>query len=243
MGDKDNAAGPCPYCADPDLFATVGRAMPDKGLEVPRYLRIGPYLRGPISATVGGGHGPAFKFKSEARGGYWLHRFGEAQLAERLAGFTVLLLGVVMPSAVEFPPGPFFQTTIDRGRAGGPWRHSLFFAFRATHKAHKVAVDVHLWPTHEKIVTLRGMADAGLAPEELKTVGEALKLLRAETRGEPKVTTVKIVGAMQKLGEGATQSGVAKRLGVGERTVRDWLQREGLTWGEAKRRYMGARIL
>jgi hypothetical protein len=77
-----------------------------------------------------------------------------------------------------------------------------------------------------------------MSSQELKSINEVLKLVRTETRGEPKISTVGVIDAFQKLGKDASQTAIAKELGVSRRGLQLWGSREGLpTWNQVLGRY------
>lgn len=232
----------CPYCAEPDLFASVYATPRDEG-NPPKGVRVGPYLRHVPTLTSTFEWKPSIPGRTEARGKYWLDVYTEKDLAERLAGFTIHLLGTEVDQQPPMSPEPFFYEPIYRSTPGGKWQFGMYFALRATHKNSNIAIDVHWWPTHERKVALHGIPDTGATPQDLNFVNEALKLLRAETRGEPaKITRVKFIKALQKIGEEATQKAVAEELSVSDRTLREWQTREGANWGQLKQRYINTKV-
>jgi hypothetical protein len=229
----------CPYCANQRIFedaleSSSGAAPPSKA------VRIGSYLRHTQPLTLDTMR-KAFDFKSETRGDYWLHIYTEKNLVDRLAGFTVYMLGMETERQMAFPPGPFMQTIIDRRGFGAPWFFGIYFAIRFTHKKSPVVIDIHWWHSHGRIVTMRGIPDDGAASKDLKLVNDVLKLLRTETRGDPKVNAADFVLALGKLGMDATQNAVAKEMGITARTLQRWATRNGCeTWGDLKARYQPA---
>ncbi len=238
-----NTANPCPYCASPDLF-NKALALPRGRGEPPKYLQTGSYLRHLPNMSDLDENRKAFDFKTEIRGQYWLHYFTEKNLAARFKGFNVQLLGMETKKDFGLPARPFFLTTIDRVPGKQAWRFGAYFACRFIHKSSPIIVDIHWWPLqHKRIVTLRSLPDEGMSSQELKSINEVLKLVRTETRGEPKISTVGVIDAFQKLGKDASQTAVARELSVSRRALQLWGSREGLpTWNQVLGRYGNMKI-
>ncbi len=169
----------------------------------------------------------------------------EKNLPERLKGFTVQILWTETKENLWHPLPPlFFSYTHESTPDKKSWQHGVYFACRFTHKSNPIIVDMHWWePPHGRIVTLRGIPDAGASSQDLKLINEVLKLLRAEARGAPKIDKVELIEAIQKQGAKATQSEVATELGVAAKSLQRWARRNGFqTWEEVKRNYAQMRI-
>jgi hypothetical protein len=237
-------ATPCPYCANPYLFQDVLTTKPAKRNIAPLPQRLGPHWRvTPRLAPDWTWEGVAGT--AETRGDFWLITYLEKDFVERLEGFTAYMIGREVKTKTGVAAGPFLASTIDRLEPGAPWRYGLYFAVRIMHEQTEVAVDFHWWPTHERMVTLRGVPDEGATPQDLRLVNEALKFVRVETRGAPKVKDFEVFQAIKAIGDGATQADVAERLGISKRTLSDWLKREGkgYTWRKLRDDYLRGDIV
>ena len=93
---------------------------------------------------------------------------------------------------------------------------------------------MHWWPSHDLIFTVTGFDPA----RDFQSLEQFLKLFKPETRGAPKISEVKLIEAIQRLEPHATQSAVAKDVGVTPRTLQRWASKIGLKdWDSVRRRY------
>jgi hypothetical protein len=222
---------PCPYCADPALLdAPKGRG----GLEMPVVPKGERFWRsGPPSLLTARQYGARFVAPVAAE-----------QIDERFAAFTVRLVGVNGGWGFKSPlPPPMFDYqicgSVDSVHAG----LTLFSAWVA--EGYGVETRAHWWPTHETIINQRlalSAKDPAGRNAELEAARLALSFFELETRGAPKLTTVEVVQAVQRLGDKATLARVAEELKVGERTLHDWRRRQKLTWAQVKDRFMNATV-
>ncbi|MDT7807311.1 MAG: hypothetical protein QOJ70_1124 [Acidobacteriota bacterium] len=231
MSKKEKATYPsCPYCVNPRLFQEVLAMKPDEKNIATHPQRIGPYWRVMPRLRAD------WSFEGMAgtpttRGDFWLITYTGDEFAERLKDFTAYMIGQEVETKPSQAPGPFLASSMDRLKHGAAWRYGLYFAVRITHPQTKIAVDLHWWPTHERMVTLRDVPDEGATPRDLRLVAEALKFVRVETRGRPGgFAEIELIKAIQEQGEQVTQRGVAKALGTSDRTIREWLTQQGKTW-------------
>lgn len=224
----------CPYCAHPDLFGEVLNLepVPMQGVSG---QRVGSYFRrmAKLSANFEWVGMPG---KEELRGEWHVITYQSKELALRLAGFTVQMIGKdKLGNARMNAPDPFFISGFQRPDDGGPFILRTFFAFRASHKGSSVLIDVHWWPSHDRVVTLRGIPESGASSQDLKAVNEILKLLRKETRGGgTKIEKIKVLDTIQQLGDNATQEKVAHRLGVSLRGLQKWIRKQAGSWAAIK---------
>jgi hypothetical protein len=225
-------ATPCPYCANPSFFQDVLTTKPTKRNIAPLPQRLGPQWR-VVPRLLPDWTWEGVAGTAETRGDFWLITYTDKDFVERLKGFTAYMVGQEIKTKVRLVPGPFLATTIDRLEQGAAWRYGLYFALRITHERTNIAVDLHWWLTHERMVTLRDVPDEGVTPGDLKLVTEALKFVRVETRGRPGgFAEIELIKAIQEQGEQATQKKVAKALSTSDRTIREWLAQHGKTWQE-----------
>ncbi len=114
----------------------------------------------------------------------------------------------------------------------------LFNACRITKKGSKVTVDVHWWPDHGRLITVRNLSSAGASAADLEVINQAIKFFRDETRGQRKITEEKLKKVLSSLGPNATQSAAAKTLKVNESALEQWRRRQHIaTWQEVIKRY------
>jgi hypothetical protein len=227
---KKTTIPPCPYCADPALLdAPKGKGGPELSVS-PGDWRIwrggAPYLEAKI-------YGPRFVAVVPAK-----------HLAEKFAGFSARLVGVNVGlgfNSTAAPPMFDYQIlgAIDSIVEGS----NLFSAWVV--EDGEVETRAHWWPTHETIINQRlalSAKDPAGRNAELEAARLALSFFELETRGAPKLTTVEVVQAVQRLGDKATLARVAEELKVGERTLHDWRRRQKLTWAQVKDRFMNATV-
>jgi hypothetical protein len=160
--------------------------------------------------------------------------------AWRWKDYTIELLGHVYNTVPPEPPIfyrkwlAWFQR-IEQHDAEGRSLHrwTLFNGYHITHK-NGWSMDAHWWDSHDLIFTVKGFN----SERDFDSLTQFLKLFKPETRGHPKINNVEVVKALQKVGTDATQSAVAKELGVTARTLRRWSSRHGLEdWQRVKQYY------
>jgi len=220
---KKTTIPPCPYCADPALLdAPKGKG----GLEMPVVPKGERFWRsGPPSLLTARQYGARFVAPVTAE-----------QIDERFAAFTVRLVGVNVGWGFKSPlPPPMFDYqicgSVDSVHAG----LTLFSAWVA--EGYGVETRAHWWPTHETIINQRlalSAKDPAGRNAELEAARLALSFFELETRGAPKIDAAKVTQAIRSQGQRATQKKVAQAVGAADRTLRDWLVRNGKTWKELK---------
>jgi hypothetical protein len=115
---------------------------------------------------------------------------------------------------------------------------TLFYGYRIKHKGGWEML-LHWWPTHELIFTV-----TNFKPEnDFDSLTKFLKLLKPETRGNPKFNEIDLVRSMQKVGKDATLTAVAKELNVTRQALQFWARRGGMeSWDKVKERYSNAEL-
>jgi hypothetical protein len=219
---KKTTIPPCPYCADPALLdAPKGKGGPELSVS-PGDWRIwrrgAPYLEAKI-------YGPRFVAVVPAK-----------HLAEKFAGFSARLVGVNVGlgfNSTAAPPMFDYQIlgAIDSIVEGS----NLFSAWVV--EDGEVETRAHWWPTHGTIINQRAeltAVDLAERNAELEAARLALSFFELETRGAPKIDAAKVTQAIRSQGQRATQKKVAQAVGAADRTLRDWLVRNGKTWKELK---------
>jgi hypothetical protein len=109
---------------------------------------------------------------------------------------------------------------------------------RISHIENDISVILHWWPTHGRVLEIRG----SLSPEEINAnidvAKEALDFFRTETRGDPKITNAQVAKTIKKLGTDATLTSVAKEMSVTRQALQFWARRGGMkSWEQVKERY------
>jgi hypothetical protein len=115
---------------------------------------------------------------------------------------------------------------------------TLFHGLRVKHK-NGWEMLLHWWPTHELIFTVKDFK-----PErDFNSLTKFLKLLKPETRGNPKFNETDLIRSMRKVGKDATLTAVAKELNVTRQALQFWARRGGLkSWDKVKERYSNAEL-
>jgi hypothetical protein len=109
---------------------------------------------------------------------------------------------------------------------------TLANGYRIVHKSG-LLLFVHWWPSHGFKAEITNLQPAGFA-----LVNKILKLFKPELRGGPKIAELDLVKAIQKAGEGATLTSVAKELGVTRQALQFWTRRGGMkSWEIVKEHY------
>jgi hypothetical protein len=223
-------ASPCPYCSDPKTFQRelTGKGRADHKTQI---ARVGKFWtraeRGMVLLT------------SYDHGDYFCIPVGSKHFAPRFKDYHL--------DIISFPASgrPFFHASqhllfiVDAAPSDivRHTKHSLNVA-RVTNKNSAVIVDAHTWFSHGTILTVHHIPKE-LSSADITVMQEALEFFRPETRGAPKIKAADVFKTIKALGAGVTQAEAAKRLGVGKSTLGDWLKREGRTWNELKRSYLG----
>jgi hypothetical protein len=176
-------------------------------------------------------------------GDYWCIPIGSEHFIPRFKDFKLEIINF------KSPYSPFFWASdalLFMLSAAPPdiARHNKFGlnVARLTHKDSPVVIDAHTWFSHGSLLTLHHVPKE-ISSTDITVMQEALEFFRPETRGAPKIKAVDLFKAIKALGEEATQAKVAERLGVSDRTVRDWVKREGWTWDKLTRGYLSGQIV
>jgi hypothetical protein len=239
----------CPFCTDSNFLAsfTKGDAEMVKVL-IPAYMRQdkfwkkGKFKRADYTVNV----------EAERRGNRLRIIFDKENLDYRWRDFTIEVLGIqsvggfILPRddarVVYSPPPPFFFVSTAFQGEGQPFAYQQFFVCRITHKNSDASIIVHWWTNHDRVMRVDSSLSLDSANDSLSIIKTACDLFQRETRGNPKISEVELIKAIQKHGKRATQANVAKELGVGDRTLRDWTVRMGMSWERVKGRYQKTEI-
>jgi len=228
-------ATPCPYCSDP---AAHQRPLKGKGRKDHDTLvaRMGKFWRrddgqGMIRVSVYD-HNDYFRMSFDSE--HFIPRFKDFRL-----------------EVINFPApySPFFWASygllflIDAAPSDLERRNKFGLnVTRLTHRNGPVAIDAHTWFSHGSILTVHHLPRK-LSSADVTAMRDALEFFRPEERGAPKINDADVFQAITFFGLTATQAEVAKRLGVGERTLRDWLKRVGWSWERLKQEYLSGNIV
>lgn len=240
---------PCPYCADPALL-DAPKGEPDEETSL---------------IPNGGGRfwaegEPSRPLTALSYGKRWTAKVPPKYFNKRLAGFSTRVVGVeigfFLPLAT--PPPPFSGHVLTHlrtrqphvrppAKSSGPMvAYVLFSGVVIEHAQGGAEVRAHWWPSHGWRVELRTDLTTDTAEArnaQLQTALDALEFFRLEARGSQKIKAEEFFRAVKALGPKATQTLVAERLGVSDRAVRDWVKREGWTWGKLKRDYLRGEVV
>jgi hypothetical protein len=217
-------ASPCPYCSNPQLYLRElgGRSQREVEMGI---NPIGKFWGSHIT------RGYMARIKSHFYGDHWRIRLGGELFSERFREYTIEIASF----PADYSPWHFANyALLTRLTASPEPRKFPFDVCRITHKRSPIIVEAHTWFSHRTMITMHGLPTANLPSEDVTVMQGALEFFRPETRGAPKVDKAKLVQAVMLEGMEATQKSVAKRLGVTDRAIRDWLAREGLTWEQFK---------
>ena len=229
----------CPFCSNPDFLAaaTKGRATKAK-VRLPFHARQEKFWRSDLreyNTTVTTG--------AEKRGEYLHTSFYGDDFEPRWRDFTVDVIGIeagepIFPRdddrVIPSPPTPFFFFAPSAFDALTSYRYQHFFVARITHKLSNVEMIVHWWPTHGRLFEMRGKIASQEPNDDIELFRSAFGFFQRETRGATKIDAAKVTQAIRSQGQRATQKKVAQAVGAADRTLRDWLVRNGKTWKELK---------
>ena len=228
----------CPYCADADYLAAFTKGRAEK-IEVRLPFQVRQYRFFAVACRV---YNNRVTVEVERRGRrLWMPLHGK-DFAPAWREFKVEVFGLESPPAVSiFPPGegrnmaeaPFLFSEADAGAN----RH--FFALRMTHVKHPLVLTAHWWPTHGRLVELRGPLSEDDPNADVEIIRKAFGFFLRETRGaEPKITERGVAEAIKKIPPPVTQKSVADKLRVTERTLERWRARQGMeNWQKVVSRY------
>jgi hypothetical protein len=228
----------CPFCSNPNFFAdaTKGRAKKIK-LEWPRW-RLKEKFWSEKLLKINDDYGRVTKAAAEQRGECIRIVLDGDNFQKRWQGFTVEVFGIDYPRELErfwsIPPAPFlFATGVFQKSDQAPLVRQ-FFACRLTHQKSAAQLIVHWWPTHGRLFEMHGPLVSQEPNADIEAFKKAFDFFRRETRGAPKIDAAKVTQAIRSQGQRATQKKVAQAVGAADRTLRDWLVRNGKTWKELK---------
>ena len=173
---------------------------------------------------------------SMQRGKFTIRTTTDKELASRYAGFQIVVIGRQLDYVPPSPPGKFFHKNIavTFGGAEAEISCQIFDGCRVTKKGSAITVDVHWWPDHGLKLIPSGLDSA----QDFDVLNQIVKLFRPETRGASKITEENVSTAIQSFGKDATQSSLAKELGVSRKGLQQWAARNGMeTWEKMKKRY------
>ncbi len=219
-------ATPCPYCTDPERYqgSLKGEVLNDRKMEV---ARIGKFWKRPVEV------GAMFVATSHDYDDHWQFKIPGKNFIDRFKNFSI----DVVSFESEYSTWHYASYAPLARLTANPDTRS-FNVCRITHEKSPIIVEAHTWFNHHTMITVRGVPVGEFKSADLDVVQEAMEFFRTETRGEPKIDNISLVKALQKFGEKAMPKDVAKELGVGSSTLREWRARQGLSWDELKERYL-----
>lgn len=229
-------ATPCPYCSDPATFQrelkSKGRKDHESGI-----TRADKFWRDKEQGMV--------RVWSYDHGDYFRMSFGDEYFIPRFKDFRLDVINFPAPYTPFHWASHGLLFLIDAAPSDLARRNQFGLnVSRVTHRKSSVVVDSHTWFNHGSLLTVHHIPKE-LSSFDVTVMREALEFFRPETRGAPKVKDFEVFQAIKALGEGATQAAVAKRLGIGKRTLSDWLTRNGhgFTWKELREGYLRGDIV
>jgi len=236
---KKQTIPPCPYCADPSMFAPAAGKATDETATVVR-----------LPARFWKDGRPVTVHTAKLYGERWIVDIPGAEFAEQYHDFSVRLIGVDV-GFPDSPPMPFGNHVVGHRRkppaVQAPYTPlttvglAMFSAFVMENDKGTARVEAHWWPSHEWIVRQQ-VRFTGSEPEvrkgELETTARMFEFFQLDSRGAPKITESGVRDVIKRLGPRAQQKEAARVLNVTERTLERWRARQGLkTWREALDRY------
>jgi hypothetical protein len=159
------------------------------------------------------------------------------KFASRLRLFSVEMIGLEfeLREARPTPPPPMLFAAVQNdwrtGTAKTP-RVGSSVVFAASVIAHSsgLVLAVHWWPTHGRLVELRGPLSEDDPNADVEIIRKAFGFFLRETRGiSERITEEQIKKALTKLGPYATQKEVAKTLKVSENGLEKWRARRNIS--------------
>ncbi len=232
----------CPYCARTGYLDTFTKGESETvKVRLPYHVRQSRFF----NPTYRDFNKPV-KADAERRGRKLLMPFYGKDLAPAWRDFKAEVFGLesgdapIYPHdgerrAVDMPQAPFLFAGTDDAVGG----FLQFFAVRLTHKRSPLALVAHWWPTHGRLVELRGPLSEDDPNADVELARKLFSFFRREARGaEPKITQDRLVKVLAKLGPKATQTGAAKTLCVSDTALEKWRRKQGInTWREVVERY------
>lgn len=229
----------CPYCLDPNIFEKAFAAR-SEGSENAYIRRVRKIWR---SKSDNDGEVVTLKEKAVTRGAYKIITITGDDLIDQWSDFRIEILGVKFSKEPPLPPpDQFFGESKESYYSHTTQRHLwwLYNILRITHSNSDVAIDVHWWPEHGRIVTIQDLPPAGPTNTELEIINEAVKLFRVETRGRGgvKITEERMKELLADAVPSISQKDVAMMLGVTEQGLGKWRSRQGMSsWREVVSKY------
>ncbi len=241
----------CPYCTNPELFRDIQlrESKPEDHMLIPRQGKFWQALESenrPYKIVPFSNEGDHFRITL-----YKGHPGTGKYFTDKFKHFKLDLIGLSVGHAPSAQGGnPFFlrDTRVEATLLGRVRYHStpketiLFAGCRVRHDQSPIEIQAHWWHSHGTIIKVLGFEHDDPTNKGVKVLKDAMGFFEAETRGQPKFTELQLMKAIQKHGEGATQAKIAKELGVGDRTLRDWTTRMGVSWEGVKERYQKAEV-
>ncbi len=217
----------CPFCSNPDFLAaaTKGRATKAE-VRLPFHARQEKFWRSDLRE-----YNTTVTADAEKRGEYLHTPFYGDDFEPRWRDFTVDVIGVeanevIFPRdsdiVIPSPPTPFFFFAPSAFDALTPYRYQHFFIARITHRLSSIELIVHWWPTHGRLFEMRGKLSAEYPNDDIELFRSAFEFFQRETRGTPQITKARLSQAIHTLGPTANQTEIARELGVTDRALRAW---------------------
>lgn len=162
---------------------------------------------------------------------------GAENFTEPYRGFDVEVIGLEFPFRAIISAGPGFTQTIPKDFEERGEKMLSFGACRITHAETGVIADAHHWPTHGLLITFRHLP-RNPTGDAIEAARRLLSFFTLDYRGAPKITPDLIMDAFEKLGGDASQTAIARELGVTQRALQMWAKREGKkSWEEMREDY------
>jgi len=217
----------CPFCSNPDFLAaaTKGRATKAEVL-LPFHARQEKFWRSDLRE-----YNTTVTADAEKRGEYLHTPFYGDDFEPRWGDFTVDVIGIeagepIFPRdddrVIPSPPPPFFFFACVADTNVAPFRYQHFFACRITHKHTTAQLTVHWWPSHGRLFTMGGPLVSQEPNNDIEAFKTAFDFFQRETRGTPQITKARLSQAIHTLGPTANQTEIARELGVTDRALRAW---------------------
>lgn len=237
MKENNSLEMACPYCSNPDLFAAPLSAQGGREVYRMGFARRGKFWKrvAPKKDNQFGMHPAHVRFygdhwRATIEGDHFVKRFAKYQL--ELIGFPYPSSPALLPYRDMFHHSLFFCANLT------PDRRAVFNVCRVSHRDSPVMVDVHQWPSHRTLITVRGLDAPEWDTSTQKIISEAMEFFRVETRGDPKINEDVLAKTIERIGAGATQKEAAKAIGVTPQALRQWAARRGLQdWQTVKEKH------
>lgn len=234
----------CPFCSGYDHFSAALSAKLNSfhptsirtRSDIPATISKRLDIWTTVSKEQGDGKFATTNVIAKERGIYLLDSFS-VPFREEIAksneyegpGFTVNILGLKHRKKPPTPPPPFFF--VDKLYRSGKFAHYVMYhACRITVDKSPIEIDVHWWPDHGHIITIRSFPVSKATVKDFEILREALNLFRfSETRGKKETinndSIEKAVLTLRKHRAPITRKAVALLLDCNYDTLRKWLKR------------------